>query len=73
MIHLVKNKLHSSINLLVYLLSTCRELGIELDARHLVVYACVGTRWLSCDQLSVTPYTVACQAPLSMGFSRQEY
>ena len=24
-------------------------------------------------QLLVTPWTVACQAPLSMGFSRQEY
>ena len=24
-------------------------------------------------QLSATPWTVACQAPLSMGFSRQEY
>ena len=24
-------------------------------------------------QLSVTPWTVACRAPLSMGFSRQEY
>ena len=34
--------------------------------------ACV----LSCfnhDQLSATPWTVAGQAPLSMGFSRQEY
>ena len=28
---------------------------------------------LSCVQLFETPYTVACQAPLSMGFSRQEY
>ena len=31
---------------------------------------------LSCSshvQLFVTPWTVACQAPLSMGFSRQEY
>ena len=28
---------------------------------------------LSCIQLFVTPWTVACQAPLSMGFSRQEY
>ena len=28
---------------------------------------------LSCFQLFVTPWTVACQAPLSMGFSRQEY
>ena len=28
---------------------------------------------LSCVQIFVTPWTVACQAPLSMGFSRQEY
>ena len=28
---------------------------------------------LSHVQLSVTPGTVACQAPLSIGFSRQEY
>ena len=28
---------------------------------------------LSCVPLSVTPQTVACQAPLSMEFSRQEY
>ena len=27
----------------------------------------------SCAQLCVTPYMVAHQAPLSMGFSRQEY
>ena len=27
----------------------------------------------SCVRLLVTPWTVACQAPLSMGFSRQEY
>ena len=27
----------------------------------------------SCVQLSETPWTVACQAPPSMGFSRQEY
>ena len=27
----------------------------------------------SCVQLFVTVWTVACQAPLSMGFSRQEY
>ena len=36
------------------------------------VHACM----LSCFtrvQLFVTPWTVACQAPLSMGFSRQEY
>ena len=28
---------------------------------------------LSCVQLFATPWTVACQAPLSMGFSRHEY
>ena len=27
----------------------------------------------SCPILFVTPWTVACQAPLSMGFPRQEY
>ena len=27
----------------------------------------------SCVQLFVTPWTVACQAPMSMEFSRQEY
>ena len=34
----------------------------------LVTQSCV-----SCTQLFVTPWTVAHQAPLSMGFSRQEY
>ena len=28
---------------------------------------------LSCVQLFAIPWIVACQAPLSMGFSRQEY
>ena len=28
---------------------------------------------LSCVWLSAAPWTVACKAPLSMGFSRQEY
>ena len=28
---------------------------------------------LSCIQLFATPWTVACQAPLSVGFSRQKY
>ena len=27
----------------------------------------------SCVRLFATPETIACQAPLSMGFSRQEY
>ena len=28
---------------------------------------------LNCVQLFATPWTVACQSPLSIGFSRQEY
>ena len=30
-------------------------------------------KWLSRVPLFATPWTVACQAPLSMEFSRQEY
>ena len=35
--------------------------------------SCVHGRSLSCVPLFATPWTVACQAPLSMGFPRQEY
>ena len=45
-------------------------------AMYLYVCVCVCARArvlaLSCGLLFVTPWTVACQAPLSMGFSRQE-
>ena len=34
---------------------------------------CLHAKSLSCVLLFVTPWTVAHQAPLSMGFSRQEY
>ena len=34
---------------------------------------CIHAKLLSCVQLFVTLWTVAHQAPLSMGFSRQEY
>ena len=34
---------------------------------------CVLSHSRSCVQLFVTPWTVTHQAPLSMGFSRQEY
>ena len=37
------------------------------------VRACTRAQSLSCAQLFATPWTVACPAPLSMGFSRQEY
>ena len=35
--------------------------------------SCYVVQLLSCVQLTVTPWTVACQAPLSMGFTMQEY
>ena len=34
---------------------------------------CVCIQSLSCVQLIVTPWAVACQAPLSVAFFRQEY
>ena len=40
--------------------------------RHLLGSACM-LSCFSCVQLFTTPWTAACQAPLSMGFSRQEY
>ena len=44
----------------------------ELAGVCVCVCVCVCV-WLSCVQLFQTPWTVACQAPLSMGFLRQEY
>ena len=34
---------------------------------------CTRVQSLSCVRLFATPWTVACQVPLSMGCSRQEY
>ena len=39
----------------------------------LQTYVCMCTQLLSCVQLFATPWTVACQTPLSMGFPREEY
>ena len=41
-------------------------------SNHLLLCACTLSHFSSI-QLSATPWTVAHQAPLSMGFSRQEY
>ena len=55
------------------------ELGIQhlrsacCLASSVYVCVCVHALSLSCVQLSGTPWTVARQAPLSMGFSRQEH
>ena len=37
------------------------------------LYACVHAKLLQSCLTLVTLWTVACQAPLSLGFSRQEY
>ena len=39
----------------------------------MVTVTCLCAQSLSRVQLFVTPWTVACQAPLSIGFSQQEY
>ena len=47
---------------------------LTADAQKLKWFkACVWTQLLSCVWLFATPWTAACQAPLSMKFSRQEY
>ena len=38
-----------------------------------ILIVCVWAQLLSCVQLFGTLWTVTCQAPLSIGFSRQEY
>ena len=50
-------------------------MDIQLLSKYMFV-PCLGVFVLSCFshvQLFVTLWTVACQSPLSMGFSRQEY
>ena len=51
--------------------------GLNLSLLHcrwiLYCWAIRKVKLLSCVQLFVTPWTAAHQAPLSMGFSRQEY
>ena len=49
--------------------NSCNLQGKIIEANTVLCYV----QLLSRVQLCVTPWTVACQAPLSMGFSRQEY
>ena len=50
-----------------------REMQIKATMRyHYVFIERKRKKLLSCVRLFVTPWTVAYQAPLSMGFSRQE-
>ena len=47
---------------------------VEISLKRVITYIMVAcAQLLSCVQLFATPWTVACQAPLSVGFPRQEY
>ena len=48
-------------------------LSKELPYSHIISWLCVYAQLLTCLWLFVTPWTVVHQAPLSMGFPRQEY
>ena len=41
--------------------------------KFFIVVFCLSVKLLSCVRLFTTPWTVTYQAPLSMGFSRQQY
>ena len=47
--------------------------GIQQALNSCIVHACVCAQSLSHALLFATPRTVDCQAPLSLGLSRQEY
>ena len=47
--------------------------GSKSDRKSPIQYKFSSVESLSHVRLFATPWTVACQAPLSMGFSRQEY
>ena len=51
----------------------CHPLSLTSHHAYVCAHVCVCTCALSRVRLCVTPWTVACGAPLSMGFSRQEY
>ena len=51
-----------------------KEESVHSERSSLLIIAVVFVvQLLSYTQLFVTPWVVACQAPLSMGFPRQEY
>ena len=52
---------------------TAHALKITFTFFFLIVNSLLHACVLSCVQLFATPWTVAHQAPLSLGFSRQEY
>ena len=55
----------------IYLIELLGKFNVILNVNHSVAY--VNVKSLSCVRLFAPPWTVAYQAHLSMGFSRQEY
>ena len=51
----------------------CLNIVSKLSEMSVCVCVCVSAHLLSHAHLFATPWTVARQAPLSMGFLRQEY
>ena len=49
------------------------EWQVTYKLEQLLIKRPESVKMLRCVRLFVTPWTVACQVPLSMGFSRQEY
>ena len=62
-----------NINNLKYADNTTFKGESKEELRSLLMKVKVKVKSLSHVQLFATPWTVACQAPLSMRFSRQEY
>ena len=70
----------SNMNWNILLLSTGHKIITSMRCTHFSyrmiksfwIHICVVLSHFSCVRLFVTLWTVACQAPLSMGFSRQE-
>ena len=52
---------------------SCMDGFPPLDTSRAIMAAVSEVKLLNHVRLFATPWTVACQAPLSMGFSRQEY
>ena len=54
-------------------MTMCQALSALPMLIHFILITTLKVELLSCVRLFATPWTVARQAPLSMGFSRQEY
>ena len=70
---LLRNKCHFSVRHTRGRVSGEEEFSLSKKAFGVLMCVCVCALSLRCVLLFATPWTVACQIPLSRGFSRQEY